>query len=801
MGILDAILSYLISLAAGLRNDAISQARQDKLELALKKETDALKAICNRQSLQEKLNLLPNEVARLRDQEGVTKAEQPLFDLLTDDIFRADIANWLTLWKPEEKQAAQTKLATQMTEALKCTGTNETDIETFKTLYFKRIEKELFSNPVLSNWRFNLAFNTILEQLDDLKGVNRKEGKKTRDKMGTEHEKIIATVSQMVKQQTETFTTQQLNQARQRYREIALESCDIIDLSNLPEDRHTVTRTRELQLRRLYVPLRVRVEMEAGKDFDPDDLEKMEAMREQMRLNKVGRGTEPEDETENRHAAGTRLRKVKRMVILGDPGAGKTTLLRWIATAYLLRLKQDEAFKKLPDAKTLPDRDWLPILIRCRDLTGACETGTLDDVLNEALRKTHLQEKETLALQAVMRERLVQGTAILMIDGLDEISNPRTRARFSTQIEGLAMAFPKAPMIVTSRIVGYREMFFKIGRGFEHVTICGFSKEEKDTFARLWCEATELPARSEKAADELIHAIHSANRIERLTGNPMLLTTMALVKRKVGKLPKKRAKLYEEAVKVLLNWRSEVDDPIDEDEALPQLEYIALAMSKRGVQQLRRDEIIELMEEVRCEFPNLRTMKNHEPEEFLKLLERRTGIIIEAGEVRHNGRNKPVFEFRHLSFQEYLAALALIEGRFPGRDKHKPLAHYIAPLPGETEIRDNERTVKDNWREVLRLCVDCCNDNDVDEVLMAILTPLKTEIFGETARPRAILAASCLVDEPNVSDETAKIILKRFGQQMTEHDDGFGRESIVYLTAMDLVGAKWLEGLLYVLGV
>jgi hypothetical protein len=47
-----------------------------------------------------------------------------------------------------------------------------------------------------------------------------------------------------------------------RYRELLLESCDIIDLANLPEqDRHLAQ--RQLELRRLYVPLRVQVEARA----------------------------------------------------------------------------------------------------------------------------------------------------------------------------------------------------------------------------------------------------------------------------------------------------------------------------------------------------------------------------------------------------------------------------------------------------------------------------------------------------------------------------------------------------------
>jgi len=33
-----------------------------------------------------------------------------------------------------------------------------------------------------------------------------------------------------------------------------------------------------------------------------------------------------------------------------------------------LRHKGDDAFTKIPDTNTLPDRPWIPVLIRCRDI-------------------------------------------------------------------------------------------------------------------------------------------------------------------------------------------------------------------------------------------------------------------------------------------------------------------------------------------------------------------------------------------------------------------------------------------------
>src|SRR5262249_9885656 len=160
----------------------------------------------------------------------------------------------------------------------------------------------------------------------------------------------------------------------------------------------------------------------------------------------------------------------------------------------------------------------------------------------------------------------------------DEITELTLRASFSQQIENIHVSYPKAPIIVTSRIAGYREMGHRFGPDFEQVTLTNFSQEDKDEFARRWCSLTELADRAPEATARLIRAIHSHLQIERLTGNPMLLTTMALVSRNGDKLFSRRIDLYNEATKVLLNWRPEQEGPLEPSEAFPQLKYIAYAM-------------------------------------------------------------------------------------------------------------------------------------------------------------------------------------------------------------------------------
>ncbi|MEM7538799.1 MAG: HEAT repeat domain-containing protein [Chloroflexota bacterium] len=487
----------------------------------------------------------------------------------------------------------------------------------------------------------------------------------------------------------------------------------------------------------------------------------------------------------------------RSLVILGDPGSGKTTLIRWLATAFLLKLKNEHDWRELPDVKTLPEKFFLPILIRCRDLPEHCLSGTLKDILYYVFRKIEIDEDKIEIMYNLSRQKLESGDALLLIDGLDEVLNPQLRLHFCEQIEYIKSAYPNASIIVTSRIVGYREMRRRIGKGFEHFMMSDFSSEDKDEFARRWCKIVESPERQAVVTEEFISDIHSSERIEWLTRTPILLTTMALVKRKIGKLPSKRTQLYAEALDVLLNWRKVVDAPMDRDEVFPQLSYIAYVMCQHGVQQLRRDEIITLLKQMRKEYPDLSDdVQNHTPKVFVQRLERQTRILSKVGHVEYKGQLEDVFEFRHLTFQEYFAALAIVRGYFPNCSKKLSLAEHIVPLASQTievitKSWHKEQIVDENWSEVIRLCITLCEKDDVDEVLRTILAPPSDADKKWIVRPRAIFAALCLADEPNVSRDVAIDILQSF---VLHIEEDYQRKSINH-SAEALSHSYWHEEL------
>ncbi|MFM7453141.1 MAG: NACHT domain-containing protein, partial [Cyanobium sp.] len=350
-------------------------------------------------------------------------------------------------------------------------------------------------------------------------------------------------------------------------------------------------------------------------------------------------------------------------------------------------------------------------------------------------------------------------------------------------MERTAARYPDAPILATSRIVGYRDMPDRMRTGFAHGVIVDLHPQTKDLFANRWVEATEAHqtrANRERSVKDLKAALHSSDRIERLTSNPMLLTTMALVKRKVGKLPTRRHKLYAEAVSVLLNWNPKVYTPIEEEEALPQLAFLAYEMCRRGVQQLTGEEVLDLLDQLRKDFPKIRALRRRDSQAFMQLVEERSGLLMRSGVQwqPNHAQAKAIWEFRHLTFQEYLAAVALNMGHYKDCDPGQSLATQVAPLatpapldaPAEEPSLADLDVVTDSWREALRLLVSICRDKDVDPVLLSILNPGPGEEAERTQRPRSILAAQCLAEEPNVEAATARVVLSRFVALIGEND-------------------------------
>lgn len=331
-------------------------------------------------------------------------------------------------------------------------------------------------------------------------------------------------------------------------------------------------------------------------------------------------------------------REYDGLVLLGYPGAGKTTLTKY----FLLCFAGNKAEQQLG----MP-QPFLPILLSLRDIDP--ELPLTANIL-ASLQKYHLDLSEEFFLHY-----LQEGRAILLLDGLDEVPTEKKRALVSQWIHQQAhLAFPKCPVLVTSRFSGYRGEAILPGY-YLRLEIQDYGMPEVQQFLENWLIGVETHVhedndfwrnQAKSKAENLFQRIEAAPALRELAVNPLMLQIIALVHRDRGTLPERRVELYKECTDVLLErWDKAkgLEVLLSAAQARQLLQPIALWMhSADNRREVSKAELLAFMQ------PHLGRIKREvDPEELLQNWQERSGIFKGEGEV---------YFFHHLSFQEYLTA-------------------------------------------------------------------------------------------------------------------------------------------------
>lgn len=375
-----------------------------------------------------------------------------------------------------------------------------------------------------------------------------------------------------------------------------------------------------------------------------------------------------------------------RAAILAKPGGGKSTLIRRMALAYAYperRLRVDDG---------LPDRDWFPVYIRCRDLENNA-TKSIMEIISLIVQRAEII-KYVNSFKILIENALQDGRILLLIDGLDEISNEKHRICFANQLRTFVATYPNVHLIITSRETGFRAVTGTIATYCKQYFIGGLKEEQIRLLSLKWHQAILGDSRQVEAdSNKLCDTILRDKRILALAENPLLLTTLLFVKRCVGYLPTKRCRLYEEMIKLLLvTWNAAAHDKLDMDETEPQLAFVAYCMMEQGQQKITRDKLEKYIIEARKELPEILDYTQVSPSKFIEQVEERSSLLIQLGyEENDLGQMTASYEFSHLSFQEYLAAKAIVKQWMPN-SRNMDLLKALEPHMEE-----------EHWREVIPL--------------------------------------------------------------------------------------------------
>ena len=393
--------------------------------------------------------------------------------------------------------------------------------------------------------------------------------------------------------------------------------------------------------------------------------------------------------------------QAKNVVILGEPGAGKTTLLSYFAVVLAEPDSIETSEEKTIAA--LHSQDYLPILIRIRDWAR-----NLDRNLPEYLRHFAENTLHTQILPEGFFDRWLEaGRALILLDGLDEVTQEAQRYEVVRRIENFLGRYPENGnrAIVTSRPAGYKRDFFRT-EAFPHYWLQPFGDDRIETFIHAWYDSRIADsAEAQRRQQSLQNALNRNDRIKNLARNPLLLTIITLIHRYEAHLPKQRHKLYDRAVETLLvNWdaykswegdgeSSSLCQHLEPDDWRRLMAQVAHWIHTCGSTEdaaggtlIDKDELIDFLADAIRGLKSIeRYQAKAEAKRFLGFVRERTGLLNEQGQ--------DCYAFVHKTFQEYLTAEEI---------------DYQADNEGEFDIVLNcigDRLHDPHWREVLLLLI------------------------------------------------------------------------------------------------
>jgi HEAT repeat protein len=515
-----------------------------------------------------------------------------------------------------------------------------------------------------------------------------------------------------------------------------------------------------------------------------------------------------------RVAFGELVRKQRRFLVLGGAGAGKSTLLRWATAGLVHRRREDTEDPTFPDREALPEDDLLPVVVRCDSIAGL--PRSLEDMLSQVVDATTVPRMSRAVFVDHLVDLMNSGKAALLVDGLDELRAERgaggrdlkadrdLRIAFCARLASISLSYNQAPIVVTTRAAAFAEIEERVQWSFSKVHLSEWSPADKEAFAQRLARVTERDneERRQSAEQKLKELIADPDQRE-LTSTPLMLASMASIISRADKLPDKRVDLYNAFIDTLLHKRSSVDD----DEAYPQLHYLAYSMLEADATDRTRRELVMTLGEMRQElldqdgsahpFFEARTAVAHRgAEEFVDMLINDTDVLTVTDETKRRGRTVKLYGFHHPILRETLAGCAIANLQFCGASAAPdPAAHIAQLLERLTEADPDSGEAPefrggDPWVEAVRFAV-ACSDEGAPQALGVIVDEGVTQ---ETLRPRAVLAALCLADAPpDVDRAMGNHVLKRLVAQIDARVDGAGTGSPSPLdaAALELARSRW----------
>jgi formylglycine-generating enzyme required for sulfatase activity/3',5'-cyclic AMP phosphodiesterase CpdA len=397
------------------------------------------------------------------------------------------------------------------------------------------------------------------------------------------------------------------------YRNWVSRQCEKMDIDRLREKGRVI----QVSLPELFVPL---VALPPGR-------EKSE-YRDEMRMAERERAEDIED----------LICKNPYLLVEGQAGSGKTTLLKHFCHA---------ALAEPTDGDAVP---LFPVLMFLKDLKTFEEELLKMPSNRDAFAR--LFDRYGLDFDTgVTAERVKAfceaGKAVFLLDGLDEID----LALRNWVAEALACFrdnHGSPPVVLSGRPHGIEGRVVDLF-GDRHIQIQPLDMGQVETFVRKWfCHVLDQEeAVCLKTADDLLADMKDHPAVDELKDTPLMLTAICMLYNDGKELPGQRAELYNKFVNFLLYRRFPEPERIQRF-----LMDLALDMHTKRVRVIDQKPAVDILERIW-------TPKGGaaDPDDRDRLRNAFETIESQCGLLKYEAGR---YGFWHLTFQEFLAAAALV---------------------------------------------------------------------------------------------------------------------------------------------
>ncbi|MFD5875494.1 NACHT domain-containing protein [Streptomyces sp. NPDC060322] len=428
---------------------------------------------------------------------------------------------------------------------------------------------------------------------------------------------------------------------------------------------------------------------------------------------------------------------VSHTVILGDPGAGKSTAssvigCRWSGDGreicYILKIR-NIGFTK----------------------AGFDLVGTISAmILNSFQQRVEAED---------IYRSLVDGSALVIFDGLDELAETVPGRLASNAIEEASLAYPLARFLVTSRRLGYTAVQLDQSV-FHNYILQPFDLGQVRSYALKWFDF-----RSEGSEKQLENAVadfmDASESIPDLRENPLLLAVICLLHAGHSELPRSRPKIYRKCVELLLRtWDSHRG--IGEHGDLEVLELVLAEVAhltlftpvhRDGMTEAQVREVaveVLLRDAVSDRFEAVTLAK-----QMINLCRGRAWMFTD---VASGSPDAEIFSFTHQSFQEYFAARRLV---------------LTCDTPAELAA-EIENCVLDEKLEIFsQICLSLSGEKFISGPTQVYLHCLRSNERRPLREQETILGFLIRSANLVMLNRSARLALVRKALQQMENDAGF----------------------------